>query len=132
VSGSGNTDSRPRVVLVVDDDAAVRSLVGKALVAKGYQVVEAADGMLASEMLGRMPHAPDLIICDVMMPNIDGFSFARLVKARPELRGIPFIFLTAKTQTSDVVRGIGLGARHYVQKPFSVKDLLEKVQKTLG
>jgi DNA-binding response OmpR family regulator len=132
VSGPGATDPRHRIVLVVDDDASVRSLVGKALVAKGYEVLEATDGMHASEMLGRLPRSPDLIICDVMMPNVDGFTFARLVKARPELRGIPIIFLTAKTQAADVVRGIGLGARHYVQKPFSVKDLLDKVHKTIG
>ena len=121
-----------RLVLVVDDDASVRTLVGKALTATGYEVIEAADGLSASEVLGRADRPPDLIICDVMMPNFDGFSFARLVKSRTELRGIPFIFLTAKGQPGDVARGIGLGARHYVQKPFSVKDLLDKVHKTIG
>lgn len=116
---------------MVDDDAAVRTLVSKALKAKGYDVQEAADGMVASELLGRMTQVPDLMICDVMMPTIDGFSLARMVKGHKELRSIPIIFLTAKTQPADLMTGISLGARHYVQKPFSIVDLLDKVAKSI-
>jgi CRP/FNR family cyclic AMP-dependent transcriptional regulator len=122
---------RRRLVLVVDDDAAVRTLVTKALQAKGYDVQEAADGLIASELLGSMKRSPDLLICDVMMPTIDGFSLARLVKAHKELRTMPIIFLTAKTQPADLKLGISLGARHYVQKPFSIVDLLDKVAKSI-
>ena len=122
---------RRKLVLVVDDDAAVRTLVTKALQAKGYDVQEAADGMIASELLGTMKRSPDLLICDVMMPTIDGFSLARLVKAHKELRSMPIIFLTAKTQPADLMLGISLGARHYVQKPFSIVDLLDKVAKSI-
>jgi DNA-binding response OmpR family regulator len=124
-------DPPKKLVLVVEDDPSVRTLVAKALLAKGYDVQEAADGLAASELLGRMKRLPDLLICDVMMPTIDGFSLARLVKARSELRTMPIIFLTAKTGAADLVQGIQLGARHYVQKPFSVKDLLDKVEKTI-
>jgi DNA-binding response OmpR family regulator len=120
-----------KLVLVVDDDAAVRTLVCKALQAKGYDVKEAADGLAASEALGTMPRTPDLLICDVMMPTIDGFSLARLIKQHAELRTMPIIFLTARTQPGDLVHGIQLGARHYIQKPFSIKDLLDKVEKTV-
>jgi DNA-binding response OmpR family regulator len=120
-----------KLVLVVDDDASVRTLVSKALQAKGYEVKEAPDGLAASEVLGAMTRPPDLMICDVMMPTIDGFSLARLVKQHAELRTMPIIFLTAKSQPRDVVQGIQLGARHYVQKPFSIKDLLDKVEKTI-
>ncbi len=123
--------ARRKLVLVVDDDAAVRTLVAKALLAKGYEVEQAADGMIASELLGRMKQIPDLLICDVMMPTIDGFSLARLVKAHKELRSIPIIFLTAKTQPADLMTGIALGARHYVQKPFSIVDLLDKVARSV-
>jgi CheY-like chemotaxis protein len=127
------TESIPRrkLVFVVDDDASIRTMVSKALVAKGYDVQEAADGMIASEMLGRMKQMPDLMICDVMMPTIDGFSLARLVKGHKELRSIPIIFLTARTQPADLKIGISLGARHYVQKPFSIVDLLDKVAKSI-
>jgi DNA-binding response OmpR family regulator len=120
-----------KTVLVVEDDADVRGLIVKALKAKGYGVVEATDGLKASELLGQLTVAPDLLICDVMMPTVDGFTLAKLVRARKELRSIPIIFLTAKTSPEDVVLGIKLGARHYVQKPFSIKDLLDKVEKTL-
>ena len=126
-----NEEKRRRLVLVVDDDPSVRTLVAKALQTQGYEVAEAKDGLAASELLGTMARNPDLMICDVMMPTIDGFSLARLVKSRKELRSMPIIFLTAKAQAADVKIGISLGARHYVQKPFSIKDLLDKVDKTL-
>ena len=117
--------------MVVDDDPALRALVSKALQTQGHEVQEAQDGLAASELLGRMPRLPDLIICDVMMPTIDGFSLARMMKARKELRSVPIIFLTAKAQPADLKTGLSLGARHYVQKPFSIKDLLDKVARSL-
>jgi DNA-binding response OmpR family regulator len=123
--------SSKKLVLVVEDEESVRSLVVKALLAKGYDVQQASDGLQASELLGQMKRLPNLLICDVMMPTIDGYSLVRLLRAHKELSSIPVIFLTAKTDPADVVQGIKLGARHYVQKPFSVKDLLDKVEKTM-
>jgi DNA-binding response OmpR family regulator len=120
-----------KVVFVVDDDPAIRGLVVKALTAKGYACVEAEDGLKASEILGKMTRLPDLMICDVMMPTIDGFSLARLVKSHKELKGLPIIFLTAKTQPKDLALGMSLGARHYIQKPFSLQELLDKVEKSI-
>jgi DNA-binding response OmpR family regulator len=120
-----------KLVLVVDDEQSVRELVVRALQSKGYETLEAKDGLTAAELLGKATRTPDLLICDVMMPTIDGFSLARLVKTTANLRSVPIIFLTAKAEAEDVVRGITLGARHYVQKPFSVKDLLDKVEKTV-
>jgi len=124
-------DPPRKLVLVVDDDASVRMLVVKALQVKGYDVIEAEDGLKASELLGNLKRLPDLMICDVMMPTIDGFSLARMVKGRTELKGIPIIFLTAKTQPKDLLQGMSLGARHYIQKPFQLQDLLDKVAKTV-
>jgi DNA-binding response OmpR family regulator len=124
-------DAPRKLVFVVDDDSSVRTLVVKALKAKGYDVVEAEDGMKASEALGRMGRLPDLMITDVMMPTIDGFTLARLVKSHEELKAMPIIFLTAKTQPRDQATGISVGARHYIQKPFNIHELLEKVQKTI-
>jgi len=120
-----------KLVLVVDDEESVRTLVVKALEAKGYETRQAADGLAASELLGQLDRPPDLLICDVMMPTIDGYSLVRLIKGQKALSSIPIIFLTAKTAPADLVQGIKLGARHYVQKPFSVKDLLDKVEKTI-
>ena len=118
-----------KLVLVADDDQAIRDMVGKALQAKGYEVILAKDGLEASELLARKP---DLFICDVMMPSFDGFTLAKLVKAQAELRAMPIIFLTARTQPKDVATGISVGARHYVTKPFSIVDLLDKVEKTVN
>jgi DNA-binding response OmpR family regulator len=120
-----------KLVLVVDDDASVRTLVVRALQAKGYAVEQAKDGLAASEMLGALSRLPDLIICDLMMPTIDGMSLARFVRKRAELRAIPIIFLTARTDADAIVDAINLGVRHYVQKPFSVQDLLSKVERSL-
>ena len=122
---------QPKLVLVVDDDEAVRAMLAKALQAKGYQVEVAGDGLAASEILGKLGQLPDLLICDVMMPTIDGFSLARLLKSRAELRAIPLIFVTARAAPHDVLDGINLGARHYVQKPFNLKELIQKVDKLL-
>jgi CheY-like chemotaxis protein len=122
--------ARKKLVLVVDDDDAVRTLVARALALKGYDVIEAADGLKASEALGGKP-LPDLVICDVMMPTIDGFTFVRLMKSRPELRSVPVIFLTAKGTPRDVAAGISAGAKHYVHKPFKLEDLLDKVARTV-
>lgn len=118
-----------RVILVVEDDAAIRGLIVRAL-QQSYAMYEAADGMHASELLATLP-TPALVICDVMMPRIDGFSLARLMKADERLKAVPIIFTTAKTGASDVMTGIAIGARHYIQKPFKMADLVERVQKLL-
>jgi DNA-binding response OmpR family regulator len=124
-------DTPRKLVLVVDDDSSLRVLVTKALEANGYAVTQASDGLAASELLGQAIPLPDLLICDIMMPTIDGFSLARLIKGRAELRGIPIIFLTARATAEDVVHGIKLGAKHYLQKPFKLKELIDKVDKLL-
>lgn len=124
------TEARARkVILVIDDDTSIRELVSKALSAK-YDVKLAADGLEASELLGAMP-PPQLIICDVMMPKVDGFSLVRKLKSATALQNVPVVFVTAKTTPQAVVQGIQLGAKHYIQKPFSVKDLVDKVDKLL-
>jgi DNA-binding response OmpR family regulator len=119
-----------KLVLVVEDDPSVCDLVAKALKAKGFQVQQAPDGLTASRMF-TSARLPDLVICDVMMPAMDGLSLARLMKERAELRAIPIIFLTARTGPKDLIQGIRAGARHYVQKPFKLQDLMEKVERCL-
>jgi CheY-like chemotaxis protein len=116
-----------RAVLVVEDDESVRALLVRALGIQ-YKVLEAADGLAALELLRKIP-APDVILCDVMMPRMNGYALARMLKADPVLKAIPIVFLTARGSAKDVVEGINAGARHYIAKPFSVKDVLEKVRK---
>ncbi len=116
-----------RIILVVEDDQSVREMIVRALSSK-YKVYEAKDGMQASELVTEIP-IPSLIICDVMMPRVDGFSFVRVLKADERLKGVPILFLTARTEPADVMQGIGLGARHYMGKPFKMAELLERVDK---
>ena len=118
-----------KVILVVEDDASVREMVVRAL-QRTYTVHAAPDGMVASQLLGTIP-TPSVMIFDVMMPRVDGFSLARLVKADERFKSVPLIFLTAKTMLGDVIEGISLGARHYVQKPFKLADLMDKVARTV-
>ncbi len=129
---AGSPGARPgfKVVLVVEDDASIRGMVAKALQSK-FDVFEASDGLAASEMLSRMPR-PDLLICDVMMPHVDGFTFVRMLKGDAALKALPIIFLTARSSPGDVVKGIQLGAKYYLQKPFKVADLVDKVSKLLA
>jgi CheY-like chemotaxis protein len=124
------TTERGPVILVIDDDSSIRELIARALGAQ-YTVYEAVDGMAGAEILGAIP-APALILCDIMMPRVDGLTFARMLKANPKLANIPLIFLSAKDAPLDVIRGITAGARSYLTKPFAVKDLVEIVGKALG
>jgi DNA-binding response OmpR family regulator len=115
-----------RCILVVEDDETVREMISRALQST-YRVFTARDGMHAAEVLPTMPALPSLVICDVMMPRVDGFTFARMIKNDPALKGVPLLFLTAKTGKQDVLHGMELGARHYMSKPFKVNELLEMV-----
>lgn len=118
-----------KVILVAEDDDSVREMIVRAL-EKSYTVYAAPDGMAASELLATIP-TPSVIMLDVMMPKIDGLTLARLVKADERLKAVPLIFLTAKTMPGDVMQGIAAGARHYVQKPFKLADLLDKVARCM-
>jgi CheY-like chemotaxis protein len=124
-----NKETRKRV-LVVDDDPQIRNLVARAL-STTYTVTEASDGLKAAEALG-LPPLPDLIILDIMMPNVDGLTLAGRLKANPDLKAVPILFLTAKSMPTDLIRGIQAGARAYVTKPFKLDELRQQVAKILG
>jgi DNA-binding response OmpR family regulator len=119
--------SSDRHILLVEDDPTVREMIKRAL-QRSYVIHEATDGMHASELLTQIPALPALVICDVMMPRVDGFSLARLMKNDEKLKGVPILFLTARTAAQDVVQGIQLGARHYMTKPFKVSELVDRVE----
>ena len=113
------------VLLVVDDDPAIRMMLVHAL-GKTYTIYEAHDGQQAREILDAIP-APDGIVCDVMMPRLDGVELAKLLRRDKVLQRIPILFLTAKGSTMDVIAGINAGARHYVTKPFKIAEVVAKV-----
>lgn len=122
------TNSR-KCILVIEDDPSVRSLLQQAFFDR-YEVEVVSDGTEAELRLQRDP-IPDLLICDVMLPGTDGFALARIAKSST-WSNVPIIFLTARTTARDVIEGIQSGARHYVTKPFKLKDLRDKVKKILG
>jgi DNA-binding response OmpR family regulator len=119
-----------RRILVVEDDESVRQLLARQLGTE-YEVQQAADAQQALQVLGAMKPLPDLIICDVMMPGMTGVQFAKQLKGTNEFKSVPIIFLTARTGALDVIEGINAGARHYITKPFNMKDLLDKVAKAM-
>jgi CheY-like chemotaxis protein len=117
-------------VLVVEDDEASRTLLRKQLTAKGFEVAVAVNGLDALMCLER--DSPDIILCDVNMPELDGIAFVRAIKARPSTRSIPVIFLTASNDPRLMVDGINVGARYYVVKPFDLDELVEKMKRVLS
>jgi len=116
-------------ILVVEDDEAVRTLVARQLGAE-YTVHQAGDAQAALQVLASIK-TPDLILCDVMMPGMTGIQFAKHLKGQDAYKQVPIIFLTAKTGALDVIEGINAGARHYITKPFNMKELLDKVAKAI-
>lgn len=116
-------------VLVIEDEQNIRENIQEILEAKSFEVKTASNGKeglaLASEF------HPNLILCDVMMPKMDGFKVLEFVRKTPIIQNTPFIFLTAKIDKSDVRQGMELGADDYLTKPFSAKDLIKAIETRL-
>ena len=113
-------------MLVVDDEPMVREVVAAYLTREGFSVTEAADGRSALELIGRT--RPDLVVLDVMLPKLDGFSVLAEVR---KVADVPVILLTARTEETDRVLGLELGADDYVVKPFSPRELVARVRSVL-
>ena len=118
--------SAPRTVLVVDDEATVRDVVGQYLTRDGFRVVSTGDGREVSGLVER--ESPDLVVLDVMLPGIGGLELCRAIHARWP---IPVILLTARSQETDRIVGLELGADDYVTKPFSPRELVARVRAVL-
>lgn len=117
-------------ILIADDEPHIRKLVSFTLGNRGYEVLEATDGGEALE-IARAEH-PDLILLDVMMPVMTGYEVLNRLKADPETEPMPVIMLSAKSQRTEVEEGLACGAREYICKPFTPKDLVERVGEILG
>jgi len=109
-------------ILIVDDEEVIRKFLKIHLNKSGYEVTEAEDGEKAIEKIGGGKF--DLIICDVMMPNKNGWEVIKEVKSKPGLNEIPIILLTAKNDEVDMFKGYELGANYYMTKPFTKAQLL--------
>ncbi len=120
---------RPTTILLVDDDDAILDGTSDLLRLYGYNVITALNGHQALDVMETC--LPDLVVADIMMPDMNGYEFFEAVRQRQEWAAIPFIFLSALGQQSDVRRGIRLGADAYVTKPFEPEDLLVAIQARL-
>lgn len=117
---------KKKLILIVDDNPENRKVLGNLLVDEGYEVGVANDGFQALEFLKNS--LPDLVLLDVMMPEMTGFEVCEKMKSNKQQRHIPIIFLTAKTSTDDIVKGFDVGGVDYVQKPFNSRELLARVK----
>ena len=116
-------------LLVIEDEAPLRANIARLLTAEGYRVIAAADG---DEGIRRVrENRPDLVICDILMPRVDGYGVLATLRSQPETAAIPFIFLTASADKDDFARGLQSGANEYVTKPFKIADLLAAVRRRL-
>jgi putative two-component system response regulator len=121
---------RGKTILVVDDDPQIASMLQKIL-GRFYEVALASDGPSAVAAATSAPH-PALIVLDVMMPGMDGFTVAKQLRLKPETAKIPILFVTARDTPMDVIRGIQSGARAYITKPFKIDDVVARVKAILG
>lgn len=116
-------------ILVVDDETYIVELVKFNLEKDGYKAIVAYDGLSALDMV--KAERPDLIILDIMLPNLDGLEVCRNLKEDPRYKSIPIIMLTAKGEELDTVRGLEMGADDYMKKPFSPRELVARVKARL-
>lgn len=119
----------PIKLLLIEDEDTLRENIAELLGIKGYQVVSAVDGRQGLSQAKIDP--PDLIICDIIMPNLDGYELLEIIRATPALVRIPFIFLTAKAELSDLRQGMNLGADDYLTKPVTSSDLIQAIESRL-
>ena len=116
-------------LLLIEDNIEIRENTAEILGLAGYQVRTAENGKVGVEMA--LQEKPDLIICDIMMPVLDGYGVLHLLNKNPDLTGIPFIFLTAKAERGDFRKGMEMGADDYITKPFSDIELLNAIESRL-
>lgn len=117
-------------IAIIEDDEEIRSLVKYFLEKEKYKVVEAAKGMAGLKLVRE--EKPDLIVLDVMLPELDGVSICNMIRDMPEKYGSPIILmLTAKSEVDDVVEGLKSGADDYLRKPFDPRELIVRIQTLL-
>lgn len=117
-------------ILIIEDNEEVRENISEILELAGHETLTAKDGIDGVEKADS-PNI-DLILCDVMMPNLDGFGALRILSKNPKTAHIPFIFLTAKTERADMRKGMGLGADDYITKPFDDVELIDAIELRLS
>lgn len=112
-------------ILVIEDEEEIREIICEFLLAENYTVIQAENGSIGIE-LARL-HLPDLVICDILMPKLDGYQVLDRLRQEPTTQSIPVIFLTAKTDKFSQRQGMELGADDYIYKPFTQAEILNSI-----
>jgi DNA-binding response OmpR family regulator len=116
-------------VLVVDDDPYILMSIEFLMKKNGYDVMVARNGTEALEFINN--NKPELILLDIMMPDVDGYSICKYVKSTKNLKDIIVVFLSAKTGEADIKQGYDLGASLFISKPFSTRELMKKIKELM-
>jgi DNA-binding response OmpR family regulator len=115
-------------IFYIEDETSLGKIVKETLETQGYDLVWETDG---AKVITRLEnYCPDVCIIDIMLPNIDGYSLSRTIRGMNP--GLPIIFLTAKTSTADVVKGFESGGTDYIRKPFSIEELISRIENQLS
>ena len=115
-----------KTILIIEDEPQIRRNIATLLELEGYKILEATNGIQGIEVARK--GSPDLILCDITMPDMDGFAVIHVIRSVPALNAVPFIFLTAHSHPSKVREGMNLGADDYLSKPFTAPNLLAAIQ----
>ena len=116
-------------ILLIEDNLEIRENTAEILELEGYEVTTAVNGKIGFELARNNP--PDLILCDILMPEMTGYEVFEHLKMNVDTSSIPFIFITASAEKSEVQLGLNMGAAGYVRKPFEEKELLDAVGECL-
>ncbi|MBF0511286.1 MAG: response regulator [Candidatus Omnitrophica bacterium] len=116
-------------ILIVDDEKELRQFLGLRLESEGFEVLMATDGMEGYEKARQ--EMPDLMVLDLMLPKLDGYKVCRMLKFDEKYKAIPIILVTARSQESDQLLGMQVGANAYITKPYDAKELMEKIKELL-
>lgn len=119
-----------KTVLLIEDDVVLRENTAELIELSNYKVITASNGKTGVSMAKK--HVPDIIICDIMMPELDGYGALKTLSKSKITKYIPFVFLSAKTEHKDVRKGMNLGADDYITKPFSEEDLISAIESRLA
>ena len=117
-------------IMVVDDEPDILTTIGQILEINGFSVISASDGKECLLKLSELTITPDLIVLDIMMPDISGWEVAAKIKENPQWKGIPIVFLTAKGDTMSIGMGEMI-SEDYIIKPFDINNLINRIQKII-
>lgn len=119
-----------KTILLIEDDAILRENTSELLELANYQVINASNGKIGVELAKQ--RRPDIVVCDIMMPELDGYGVLKALAEVETTKYIPFIFLSAKTERSDVRKGMNLGADDYITKPFTEDELINAIESRMA